>query len=218
MGSEAPTRYKPTDGPISRLINRRISAAITGLILRSGAPITPNQVSLLSLLLCLIAGALIAYGELLLGGLLVQASSIIDGVDGELARALRSASIRGGFLDSMLDRYGDVAVYLGIGAFIALEEGLGPAPTIALAAALSGDLMVSYLHLRGERDMGVHPSLIGPLDGIASRDVRLFLVFVFLVLGQPLIALASVAVLAHVYVATKTAYALARWSQIARAP
>ena len=195
---------KAVDGPISRLINRRVSGAITGLILRSGLNITPNQVSWASFALAAAASYFIASGELLVGGILVQLSSIIDGVDGELARARGLSSPRGGFLDTMLDRYSDILIYLGLLWFLASDSVI-LIEVLVLSLALSGDLMVSYLHAKGHETAGKHPALVGPLDSAASRDVRLFILFLSCVAGQPLTGLIAVAVLSHVYVLVKSA-------------
>ncbi len=199
---------KATDGPVSRLINRPIAVAMARAVIRLGLPLTPNAVSFIAFLTALAAAlAAAAWQNWVLAGVLVQLSSIIDGVDGALARLTGRASRAGGFLDTMLDRYADIAVYGGV-AYSALAAGAAPPEAVlaALALGLSGDLMVSYLHTRGERDAGVHPALVGPLDSLASRDVRLLLMAVLLVLGHPVFATAAPGVLGHVYVAVKSAY------------
>lgn len=193
---------KATDGPVSRYINRKISTRITSFIVRHGISITPNQVSLASFLLAVLGGAAFYRGLEVLGGILVELASIVDGVDGELARARGIASPLGGFMDAILDRFADAAVIAGIAAgayrvagFYALVVGL---------AALLGDLMVSYLHARGEASLGVHPSRIGRIPMFASRDVRLFIVFVGGLLGAAFAALYVVAAVSLLYVILKS--------------
>ncbi len=199
---------KATDGPVSRYINRPIAVAIARFILRLGLPVTPNMVSFAAFLTAVAASLSAAlWLNWVAAGVLVQLSSIIDGVDGALARLSGRASKAGGFLDTMLDRYADIIVYGGV-AYSALAAGAAPPEAIlaALALGLSGDLMVSYLHSRGERDAGIHPALVGPLDSIASRDVRLLIMAVLLVLGHPVFATAAPGVLGHLYVAVKAAH------------
>ena len=145
----AEIKGKPTDGVVSRYINRRFSTAITAAILRSGAPLTPNHISLLSFALGLAAAALYPLGYPALAGVLVQVSSVVDGVDGELARALKMESKVGAFLDSVLDRLVDIAVILAIATYL-LRASPGPLVALAAALALSGSLLVSYIHARGE--------------------------------------------------------------------
>lgn len=199
------------EGPVSRYINRRVSGRITGFIIKHGIPLTPNQVSIIAFITALAASMLIAKGWLILGGILVQLSSILDGVDGELARALRKTSRRGAFLDTILDRYSDIAVYASIVYYLLnIGENAGAVAILGFAA-VTGDIMVSYIHARGQMDLGVHPATVGPLDSIASRDVRLFLVAVLVLLGLPLWALVVVAVVAHVYVAVKFGYLVSKY-------
>lgn len=210
-GERGETLGKPHDGPVSRLINRRVSTRISRFIVERNIGLSPNQVSAISFILALASSVLLAMGRLVAGGVLVQLSSIIDGVDGEIARLRRIASKRGGFLDTMLDRYSDIAIYLGISYYLASTSKPFPdLPAEALLAiivlAVSGDLLVTYLHLKGEEAFARHPATIGPLDSIASRDVRLFVIFASCVAGYPLPGLLLVALLSHVYVAVKVAY------------
>lgn len=196
---------KPTDGPVSRLLNRPAARIIAGIIIRLGLPVTPNMVSMFSFLMAVSAGFMACLGMLVAAGIVAQLSSIMDGVDGILARRLRLASKAGGFLDTMLDRYADVSIYLGLGFYLGSSGVLEPRLAVALvAAAVSGDLLVSYLHSRGEKDLGMHPSLVGPLDSIASRDVRILLVSAGMVVGAPEAGLAAVALLSHMYVIVKS--------------
>lgn len=86
---------KPTDGPVSKYINRKISIRITRFIIEYNIPLTPNHVSIISFIMALVTLPLYLYGYLIPAGILVQLSSIIDGVDGELARALNMVSRKG---------------------------------------------------------------------------------------------------------------------------
>ncbi len=174
---------KPTDGLISRYINRRISTRITSFILKYDIGVTPTQVSIFSFSLGLVAAYLYLYGYVLLAGLLVQISSIVDGVDGELARARDMVSKRGGFIDTILDRLANIAVLTSITFYLIYELGWSEFVVLVGLAALSADLLVTYLHAVAQKDLGVHPALIGVIPPIASRDVRLFIVFLSSVLA-----------------------------------
>ncbi|MGB9793189.1 MAG: NTP transferase domain-containing protein, partial [Thermacetogeniaceae bacterium] len=74
----------PRDGLVARYINRKFSVPLTALL--ASTNIQPNHISLVSSLLCVAAAILFALGYPLWGGLTAQLASIIDGVDGELAR------------------------------------------------------------------------------------------------------------------------------------
>lgn len=198
---------KTTDGLIARYINRRISTALTKLILSKNLPITPNQVSVISFVVSLVSAAAFALGYPILGGISAQISSIVDGVDGELARARKIVSKVGAFLDSMLDRYADVLIIISASLYIQ-RSFAGLWSSVLPLIAVSGDLLVSYIHVRGQYDLGVHPLLVKPTIPIASRDVRLFLIMLggileHLVPGALTYSVIVLACVSHFYVALK---------------
>jgi len=106
---------KDTDGPVSKILNRPISLRISKILLKTG--ITPNQISVLSFVIGLAGASFFFIGEyfyLILGGILVHIHSIVDGCDGEVARLKLRQTKYGGWLDSVLDRYADAAIILGL--------------------------------------------------------------------------------------------------------
>ena len=106
---------KSNDGPVSRYLNRPISNRITKQI--ANFPVKPNHISLVSFLLSLLAAIIIAfkgYSFLVLGALLAQLSSILDGCDGEVARLKNITSKYGGWFDQILDRYADLLLITGL--------------------------------------------------------------------------------------------------------
>jgi len=106
---------KNTDGPVSKILNRPISLRITKLLLKTR--ITPNQISILSTVIGLVGASFFFSGEyfyLILGGIIIHIHSIVDGCDGEVARLKLRQSKYGGWLDSVLDRYVDAAIILGL--------------------------------------------------------------------------------------------------------
>jgi len=106
-----------------------------------------------------LASIFVAGGDPLLGGVLIQLSSVLDGVDGELARALGMTSRRGGFIDSLLDRVVNISMYLGVGIY--LSSRLDPSVLLPLVvASLSGDMMVTYLHALSQKEAGRHAALL----------------------------------------------------------
>ncbi|MCD6084920.1 MAG: CDP-alcohol phosphatidyltransferase family protein [Desulfurococcales archaeon] len=203
-------RGKTLDGPVSKYINRKVSTRITYLIVKYDIPLTPNMVSLISFGIALACLPLYVLGHLILAGILAQLSSIIDGVDGELARAKGMASKLGGFMDTMLDRYADLAILLGLSIHTLMNY---PSTVWAVISvlAVAGDILVSYLHTRAPYDLGVHPVAIGKAENIASRDVRLFIVFIGSLLGLTNYTLLVLAVLTHTYVVLKTIRVINYW-------
>jgi phosphatidylglycerophosphate synthase len=108
---------RPDDGFYSTFVLRRASKPVTTLALRLG--LTPNQVSMLSLAVGLAAAGCFAQGGwwwLLAGALLLQASLVVDCVDGEVARFTRAFSDLGAWLDASTDRVKEYAAYAGLAA------------------------------------------------------------------------------------------------------
>ncbi|WP_297093169.1 bifunctional L-myo-inositol-1-phosphate cytidylyltransferase/CDP-L-myo-inositol myo-inositolphosphotransferase [Thermococcus sp.] len=162
------------DGFISRHLNRRISTEISYLLAER---VTPNGMTAITFALGMLS-ALLTLLSLPLAGILYQLSSILDGVDGELARAQLRTSRLGGYIDSLLDRYVDGA-FLALLAYSTLTEPLWH--LIALLALL-GSVMVSYSTERFKAAFGRNayaeiPSL-RKLPG--KRDERIFLTMLFL--------------------------------------
>jgi phosphatidylglycerophosphate synthase len=184
------------EGPVSRHINRRFSVPMARALALT--PLTPNQASVIALLVALSALALFAVGRNIEGGVLIQLSSIVDGVDGDLARAKGMASKFGGIFDAALDRYADVAIAGGM-AWWALEHEGWPQPLLVGLAAAVGFLMVSYSRARLEREGGV--DVASDLLGVASRDVRLLVLAIGAVVGQAYWALVITGALSYATVA-----------------
>jgi phosphatidylglycerophosphate synthase len=108
---------RPDDGFYSTFVLRRASKPLTSLALRLG--LSSNQVSVFSLAVGLAAAGCFAVGSwwgLLAGALLLQASLIIDCVDGEVARFTRSFSDLGAWIDASSDRVKEYAAYAGLAA------------------------------------------------------------------------------------------------------
>ncbi len=130
--------------------------------------LTPNIVSLIGLTLALLSAFVYAVSQsqplwILLATVLFLASGFCDALDGVIARIFQQTSLFGGFLDSLLDRYADAAVYVGIviGGLCNILTGL---------AALAGSLMVSYSRARAEAAEIEMESV-----GIAERAERMLI-------------------------------------------
>ncbi len=188
---------KAVDGPISRHINRRISTRITMFIVSKGLPLTPDIVSLIAFLLAIVSGLAFVNGLLILGGILAQVSSIIDGVDGELARAKGLTSKRGGFLDTMLDRCADIAICLGMAIYLIVEGSMDITGYVITFLAVTGSILPSYLTAEAKaRNINVD-ALVPSYRPPASRDVRLFILFLGGITGLLLPSLALVAFITY---------------------
>ena len=179
------------DGFISRHLNRKLSTALSPYLC---GRITPNQATVLSFLLGILS-AVLAFFSLPLGGILYQVHSILDGVDGEIARATLSRTRFGGLLDSVLDRYVDF-VFLSVLVLALKPRGL----MLALALlALLGTVMVSYVTERFKGAYGRDAYRTFPVLHAfpGKRDERIFLIFLFCVLGHPEVLFPLLAFLTH---------------------
>ena len=191
---------KPTDGVISKYINRRISGIITKALLRVHKNPSPNKITIFTTLFGIFSSFFYILRKPIIAGILIQLASILDGVDGEVARILNRKTKFGGFLDSLLDRLVDISAILCLSYFI-LTSSLFPADKLFIISfmALSGSILVSFTNARSEASLGVHPKYFS-IPPIATRDVRLFLIFLGSVLGFYIEILILISVLSYTYV------------------
>jgi len=175
-------RDKSNDGPISKYLNRPISAKISRQLVKF--KITPNQISILSFLFSLLAAGLFIpanYFYLLTGGILAQFASIIDGCDGEVARLKFQTSKYGGWFDAVLDRYADAFLLFGL----TLHALNNVAENIILwigFLAIIGSFMLSYT--ADKYDGLMHEKIIKSFRLRLGRDVRVFLIFLGAIFNQ----------------------------------
>lgn len=156
------------------------------------AGFTPNSLTLIGLLIGSIAALLFARGEPRLAGLTLLICGVFDVIDGAVARLTGRETAFGGVLDSVIDRYVDFAIFIGIIYSDPLAE-LWRLPSWAWCTlALTGSFMVSYTRARAEAAGS------GKLDvGIAERAERLLILAFGGLLGYTHFAVALVAILAH---------------------
>ncbi len=153
---------------------------------RSNSRIKPSHITILSLLGHLpVAWALIA-GKPVLGAVLLAFFSLMDALDGALARLQNSATLRGMYFDAVSDRIKEVIVYSAL-AFYAYENISGNISWL-IVAVCGTSLLVSYVKAKGEMAVGSNHSDTQKLNrlfgvGIASYEIRTFLVVVGLLFG-----------------------------------
>ena len=185
---------KISDGPVSRHINRPISTRISKYLLKRN--ITPNQISLFSFIFSIV-GALFfffgGYANLLIGGILAQISSIIDGCDGEIARLKFQTSEFGGWYDAVLDRYADAFLLFGL-TYYAYFLGENLLYLFIGFLAIIGAFINSYTAdkydglMKKNLTRGKHYFRIG-------RDVRIGIIFIGTLINQPALVLFIIALL-----------------------
>ena len=141
---------------------------IVGALAATG--VNPNFLTFLGLVVNFAAAAMFAIGRFRTGALIILFAGFLDMLDGQVARRQNRVTAFGAFYDSTLDRYADMALYMGLLVYYSVS---GRTPYVVLAAvATAGSVMVSYARARAE-------SLI-PLCkvGFMERPERLVLLII----------------------------------------
>jgi len=149
---------KDTEGVMSRLVNRRISLAVTRRLMNRN--VTPNQMTWVSMGIGLLGAPFFLLSNRnaqIAGALLFFLHSILDGCDGELARLKFQESRLGGIFDYWSDNIVHVAVFACIGIGWAQHEG-GLYALLFSLLAVGGTLMSAWLvfehTMRGKKGGG----------------------------------------------------------------
>lgn len=193
---------KPSDGIVSLLFNRPISQRISALLLHVPG-IRPGHLTVVTALLGIVMFlAFLAGGTtgLVLGGVLFHVASVVDGVDGEIARATYRVSRHGAVLDTAVDMATNLLFYLGV--TIALTRLYGPVHAIAggwcvilgliglaiirrlvARAGEAGSYDIIKIYYRRRYPDGVPAAIVEFTVAITSRD--------FFAFGNALIILAG---------------------------
>jgi CDP-L-myo-inositol myo-inositolphosphotransferase len=189
------------DGYISKYINRKASEPMARLLAKTR--LTPNQTTWGAFGIALLSFISFIFGQNIIGGLLAQLSSIADGVDGSLARLKGMSSAFGGFLDSVLDRYADILILLGLTLW-SLSHETYPGIWLVAFLAIAGTICVSYTRARIDPE---HRHMFdNGLKSLASRDIRLFLIMLGGITGQAYFCLIALAVLTNLVVFYRLIY------------
>ncbi|MFW9866859.1 MAG: CDP-alcohol phosphatidyltransferase family protein [Candidatus Thorarchaeota archaeon] len=159
------------DGLVSKYLNRPISHQISKFILHFWPLCNPNIISIISAITGIFGSILFYINFPLLGGIFVQLSSIIDGSDGEVARANGRTSFFGGFFDSVMDRYVDVLIFVSL-IFYSLRVLFIIHAFLLGIITITGSYLISYTAAKVELKDGISFSRT-----IQGRDTRLFIVF-----------------------------------------
>ncbi len=147
--------------------------------------LTPNVVTLLGLIGTAGAAYLASVGSLLAAGLVLAVASVLDMLDGALARFTGRASRFGAALDSVADRLSEAVLLLGV--FIFYLRGDDDVGATLAVVALITSYMVSYIRARGE-GLGITMKD----SGLGTRPERLVIMIVGLVTGWVMVALGVV--------------------------
>jgi phosphatidylglycerophosphate synthase len=127
--------------------------------------IPPNGVTLIGFLLSLLVAPLVVLSSYTMACIMVLVTGFFDALDGAYARMINKVTVRGGFIDSVLDRYSDAIIMVAI-----IYAGL--CSVVWGVITLVGSLLVSYTRARVEAFGAVKKFAVG----FAERPVRLLLI------------------------------------------
>jgi CDP-diacylglycerol--glycerol-3-phosphate 3-phosphatidyltransferase len=136
--------------------------------------LTATAMTVLGLAVVVAGSVIIATGRLSLGAVVVFVGSLLDGLDGAVARASDSVSERGAFLDAAFDRLGEIAAFGGL-AFASAGD---PRVLLLIVLSLGGAMLVPYMRARAEA------AGLDGRGGLMGRAERILLFTVGLMTGQ----------------------------------
>src|SRR5215475_1631982 len=151
-----------------------LHAIVRGLALTR---ISPNVLTFVGLVINILAAVLFGYANaenqqrmFLSAGLVIIGAGIFDMVDGRVARATNQVTVFGGFFDSVIDRYSDVALFFGLLVYYARANRFFY--VVLVGVVMVSSVMVSYTRARAE-------SLIGHCKvGFMERPERIVLIII----------------------------------------
>jgi phosphatidylglycerophosphate synthase len=144
-------KTKPSDRFVLKWIKINLSACITPRLV-SLQWLRPWMITLLATTVGIFAGVVFAVGWGWLAGFLAAFAQVMDGVDGQFSRLTGMQSKGGAFLDSVLDRYSDAALMIGLSLYL-IRVPVGFPISLLLVMvflALAGGSLVSYTSARAE--------------------------------------------------------------------
>ena len=172
----------------------KICLAILQTIVRgiSAIGVGPNLLTFLGFLITIISAFYLAQGKFFHAGIVIIFSGIFDMLDGRLARVTNNVTRFGAFFDSVLDRYSDMALFLGLMIhYIRIQK---MTYVLLSGIVMIGAIMISYTRARAE-------SLIPTCKvGFLERPERLVLLIIGTIFGKMAPVLWIMAILSNITV------------------
>jgi len=184
---------------LSRLIGK-LCKTILDLIVAfvSFLGINPNLLTFIGFLITILAALYFARGRFLEAGMVIIFAGIFDMLDGRVARITNSVTKFGAFFDSVLDRYSDIVIFLGLMIYYSKAQRLSY--MVLSGVVMMGAVLTSYTRARAE-------SLI-PLCkvGFLERPERLVLLIIGALANRMAPALWVMAILSNLTVIHRITY------------
>ncbi len=110
--------------------------------------IHPNVLTFVGVLINVAAAWALALGRFMLAGAIMMVANVFDFIDGKVAQELKAVSRFGGFWDSVIDRFSDISLFIGLIYLYSDRGRTGYVMVTALAMMFS--IMTSYTRARAE--------------------------------------------------------------------
>jgi len=148
IGAQIPCNLGPRKDDVLDLKARKKVAPILDPLARGlgRVGLTPTAVTLIGLAVTFAGAAMIALSYLTVGAVVAGVGVFLDALDGPLARARGTATVRGAFIDTMSDRFGEIAIWVGLAVWLRDDAVSLLLCTLALAASL----LVPYVRAKAE--------------------------------------------------------------------
>lgn len=160
--------------------------------------IHPNVLTFMGLLVNGVAAALLASGRFFAAGGVIMGAGLFDMMDGRVARQTNRVTRFGGFFDSVLDRYSDLVLLMGLLVYYAsIDRYLY---VVLTAVVMTGSVMVSYTRARAECTIALCKV------GFMERPERIVLLIIGAFFGRMAPVLWVIAVLSNVTVISRLLY------------
>jgi len=135
-------------GAIGAACKKLLVLIVRGLAL---SRIHPNVLTFIGLVINVVAAWMLAMGQFRWGGAVIIGAGLFDMVDGRVARETNRVTRFGGFFDSVLDRYSDLGLLVGMLVWYGSINR--PFYVVLTALAMTGCVMVSYTRARAENSI-----------------------------------------------------------------
>ena len=149
----------------------------------------PNTMTVLGLVGNTIGAYLLSIGYMTAGGIVIFVMGFVDALDGSMARLRGMASQFGAFVDSVTDRYSELAIFGGLLYYYTTKGDI--LPVILVYASAAGSVLVSYVRSRGQ-SLGWDTKI-----GLLTRMERYMVLAPSLVLNIPIVGLWIIAIFAN---------------------
>src|SRR5436190_12736076 len=188
---------------IGLTFNKVIMLIVHGLAL---SKIHPNVLTFLGLVINGVAAWLLAVGRFRLAGVVIIGAGLFDMVDGRVARETNRVTRFGGFFDSVLDRYSDLALLVGMLVWYGSINR--PFYVVLTAIAMTGSVMVSYTRARADN------SIPTCKVGFMERPERVVLVIIGALFDRMAPVLWVIAVMANLTVVHRMVFTFQETKQL----